>query len=1791
MPIKTDLNVAPFFDDYNIEKQFHRVLFKPSFAVQARELTQLQTILQNQIEQFGSNVYQEGSIIKGCTITQLDRIRFVKVKDKFGFDIANFVGGVEEEFDVIYELVGQQSGLRAQVVAAIRGFETRAPNLNTFYFNYLNTGTAEVKRFILGEELSIVKNVYEGSVFRNDLSGEVETIEITNNPITGFNENSENLAHEGVAYGLNISEGIVFQKGHFLFAPDQTIIISKYNNSPDNISVGYRVNESIVTALQDESLFDNANGFANENAPGADRLKLSPELVALASNSSEVNDPSFFSLIVYENGNPVLIRNVSQFNSIAEEMARRTFEESGNYIAKEFNVKIASKEGQINATVGPGVAYVRGYRIENSGERVFAIEPIAETSTDTRNNQAISVDFGRYLQITDLSGTVSINDYSSRVNLRDSGNQTIGTAIVKNIYEDRLYLFDVRMNDANTLFSDVTNVAGTSGSIDVTPRFQGVGNPTLVFDTGSLSLRSMSDINIVERRLEAGVTAVSNDITLSADVDEDFACVNDDIIVIDSTNTRITVSSIDVTLDFKTLTITLSSAPAGTCSVYFNIRLIGVAPQFKQSKTVYVKNTFSTSSTKYSLGLPDVYELLEVKVGSEDYTNSFKLVSNQRDNFYDISYIEALPGRPLPANGNIMTIKMNVFERQTSVGYPFFTVNSYNNVTGDKIPTFESSDGRLFNLRNCVDFRPVRTPLVTYETLVGSAPTVSAVYDVTPSFAVEEYIIPSERNPIVADVEFYLKRTDVITVDSYGKFAVIKGKESLLPAAPIVGSDKLVIAEIFVPSNTLVSPTDVIDGSKNNYIPRVTSKGVKAYKMSDIESLAKQIKRLMYYTAVSLLESSTQRLNVLDENGLPRFKNGIIVDPFNDLSIADVQNTDFNSAVDFTEKTLLPSVVTIPMNLKAAVPSDASLYPTNLEEKEVATLESANSSVILIRQGNATNFRSCTSNKYNHSGTGFVHPEYDSAYNTVTTPIVVDLDLVTPFVQLTDALQEFVPLTRVSESNLLNSTSVTSTATNTWTNGGNWNGTTTTSTTVTTNTIEDVIRSFQLIETSRSQSVGDFVTNVEFLPYMRSREINVLMFGLRPNTRHYAYFDKEDVNLSVAPGTFVSDPNSPQDIRIGGVYGDPLIADSQGIIRCVFKIPVDRFLVGERDFELIDVDTYAAKDTASSSRGFVRYNAYNFSIDKSNLTIGTRSATPTIQETRTERTVENRAVTVVTIRENVSENSDPIAQTFFIKEGMGRGSDTVFLSKIDVFFKRKSATNGVTVEIREVVNGYPAWNVLPFARKHLTSAEVNVSDDSSLATTFTFSAPVRLNTETEYCFVVLPDADDPEYLIFITKPGAIDLITGDPINTDWGDGVLFASTNNRTWKSYQDEDIKFTLYRHDFSTDVANVDLVLDDPEIFTLSNVVGRFGQGETVYAVKGSDLVVSVNEDVLTASSSVASTYSEGDKILLTQGSNTEIVTVASVLTNSLTIETPSIISGSANATPVVTATIQYYNLRRPDFMYLESSSARAERLFEANNEIIGYDSDSTAIISSVDNIELSYTQAMIGRTNDSVTKTELSGTFTDANGVSYEKPLEFAAYNMFNNRGGYVYSKSNNLLLTPQKDFKLTISMDNALNSTSSPFVDVGTSSLLAYRYNITNTSATTSKYVSKAIELLEDFDAEDFILYMTAYRPAGSDVKVYIKAQNKADPVEFRNAEWIELEMKEGVNTFSSVNNLNDIREFVYVLPEINKVNGVYTYANENGIFEGYRKFAIKIEMLSENITNVPRVFDYRGIAIT
>jgi len=1353
MPINKNLNQAPYFDDYDAEKQFYRVMFKPGYAIQARELTQLQTMLQNQVESFGDNVFKEGSVVKGCNFTELDDLQFVKLNDvSASFNAEAYISGPavetilgqEVEVDYVYEIRGQATGLKAEIVQASKGFQTRPPNLNTFFINYLNIGVLGQTQFQAGEALVLTRYKF----LRGTTTEALTTNTVISQGLEVYGGGATPAV--GKAFGIEAAPGIIFQKGHFIFTAEQRLVVEKYSNTPDDKSVGYLVEEKFTSAIQDASLYDNANGAKNENAPGADRLNLVPTLTVLTTSEGTAN-PDFFTLIRYQNGNPITIRDVSQYNVLGEEMARRTYEESGNYILENFPLSTDDRAGEVQLVVGNGTAYVKGYRIENSGERSFQIDQIA--STETIEAQNVGMEYGNYFEIDQSSASRGYIDLNLQVksDIQTASSQSAGSVAVHNITPSRVYIHHAAFTGAQPL-SSVTKLNDASNSSgDLPLKVTGFGAPiiketnrkALIFDTGVDGLFATTNTYIPVRTQVTG-TATSGTITITANPGEDFNCINDiSEILVNQAGVQHPVISKTVQLNNSQLNIVCDSALNGSVEIFFNKRLVGssggIDPFNKTVTLPCIKSNYTTSVSKYSLGFPDVFGIVSIITEgtgpggiNEDWTNSFRLKTNQKDTMYDISYIEYIEGRPKPANGILVTT-MKAFKLSASTGNYFFTINSYpNTLERYEIPSYTSESGQVYNLRDCFDFRPHVDKISNANytaTIPAQAPTITTTVGTQPiTFATAPNpLIPAAQQSLQTDLEHYLSRIDTIACDSYGDIILIKGEEQKNAIPPKLETDQLAIANVEIPTFPALSKkqSDILNKSAYSIKPRAT--GIKNYTMKDMHQLEKKIDNMAYYISLNQLESETSNMVIRDENGLNRFKNGFVVDPFNNLELSEVQHPQFNAAVPFNKKILTPSLKTFALDLKYDSATGSSVFPSTADAK-VATI-GRNSNVDIINQPYASNFRNCVSNFYKYVGDGVISPPYDAAYDTTVNPASIDIDLTTPFQEFVDSIQSFLPMTDVS------------TARNFVRDGGRRGrrGAGVETMTTTTRTSEIVIDDSNVTE----NFVGEFVSDFRFQPYMASRDIKIYMSGLRPNQRHYFFFDGVDVNAHILNGSNTA--NSVGEVARMGVKGASVETDANGVLRAVFHLPAETFYVGDRVLEIVDVSQYASIDSASTSKGFVTYRAYNFSVEKTSLTTSTRSPNFDVNTTVTTRNVARRI-----------RGRDPLAQTFFIKKGMGAGSNSVYLSDIDVFFKRKpsntasganagAALNGVTVQIREVVNGYPTNQILPFSAVHKLPADVNTSDDASAATTFTFEAPVRLDTEKEYSVVIQPDASDPNY--------------------------------------------------------------------------------------------------------------------------------------------------------------------------------------------------------------------------------------------------------------------------------------------------------------------------------------------------------------------------------------------------------------------------------------------------------------
>ena len=303
MPLDTNFNIDPYYDDYNEDKNFHRILFRPAVAVQARELTQLQTILQNQIERFGDNIFVQGTIIQGCNITTDASYDYVKLPDL----------RVDGQTVVPSEYVGLRvvsttgSNLQAIVVNSVNGLESQNPDLHTLYVKYINSGTSGQKTFTADEQLDFYTNTNPSNTTSKSTA---LTVKVAPAQINAVNTNPI-----GQGYAFTVGEGIIYQKGFFIKVQSPiTEIITKYSSSPNNVSVGFTTLETIITEAIDASLVDNASGYSNANAPGANRLKLTPTLTVANSNALPANN--FLPIANWNNGNIVRLNQSTQYNVI-----------------------------------------------------------------------------------------------------------------------------------------------------------------------------------------------------------------------------------------------------------------------------------------------------------------------------------------------------------------------------------------------------------------------------------------------------------------------------------------------------------------------------------------------------------------------------------------------------------------------------------------------------------------------------------------------------------------------------------------------------------------------------------------------------------------------------------------------------------------------------------------------------------------------------------------------------------------------------------------------------------------------------------------------------------------------------------------------------------------------------------------------------------------------------------------------------------------------------------------------------------------------------------------------------------------------------------------------------------------------------------------------------------------------------------------------------------------------------------------------------------------------------------
>ena len=348
---------------------------------------------------------------------------------------------------------------------------------------------------------------------------------------------------------------------------------------------------------------------------------------------------------------------------------------------------------------------------------------------------------------------------------------------------------------------------------------------------------------------------------------------------------------------------------------------------------------------------------------------------------------------------------------------------------------------------------------------------------------------------------------------------------------------------------------------------------------------------------------------------------------------------------------------------------------------------------------------------------------------------------------------------------------------------------------------------------TRTVSTRNLV-GLQSLSFIRPQVVTYKVTGTKPSTRLYAFFDGVSVDQWITPA--------------GGAMGNPIVTNAAGEANGTFSIPAMTFNTGDRVLKFQESAQFDDTNVVGSTTG------------SASATYSASGLQQTYQETITTITQIEIAISE---RGDSGDSGDPLAQTFFTY-GV---TDGCFITDIDIFFRSKDTSIPVTLELREVQNGYPSSRrVSPYSSVTIPPASVAISNNSTLPTKFTFSRPIYLEENRDYCFVLLTNSD--KYNVWTSKLGETSVETGRTIFEQPFIGTLFKSENNITWTAEQTEDIKFTMNRANFSLSGSTTYKTVAEPTLFYGSN-----------FSVVSGSPVVTVNFPVQHA-------HKTGDSIVLT-------------------------------------------------------------------------------------------------------------------------------------------------------------------------------------------------------------------------------------------------------------------------------------------------------------------------------------
>lgn len=538
-------------------------------------------------------------------------------------------------------------------------------------------------------------------------------------------------------------------------------------------------------------------------------------------------------------------------------------------------------------------------------------------------------------------------------------------------------------------------------------------------------------------------------------------------------------------------------------------------------------------------------------------------------------------------------------------------------------------------------------------------------------------------------------------------------------------------------------------------------------------------------------------------------------------------------------------------------------------------------------------------------------------------------------------------------------------------------------------------------------------------------------------------------------------------------------------------------------------------------------------------------------------------------------------QTFYADPDAVGGSSEVSITAIDLFFKSKPTntvnTSGntqpaVTVAICEVENDSPVISKT-YSKSLVVKQydEIFTYSDASTPTTFGLSVPLKLKTGKTYGIVVIND--DAYYTLWtnVTGDNLVNTNTKSPGSNLVKDGNLFARNTSGVFVARTNEDLKFNIKIARYTANTNTISFVNDNYEFLSLANSVATFISGETVYKVRSNSAgTISVNQgnNIVLGTGTSFSSLTEGEPVVLSNGSFTQVAFVNDVANNTvMTLNEPSALNVSdGNYFNTVVGELYYKNIADNKVILAKSTANTIS--FQTGDIIVGEDSRTSATIASVDNysvdrikVKTTVKDSTNGSVSAFITLANDQGTITfDTNSIIPATVNDFVCTNITESNT-VILSRSNEIVnssLYSNTDinvFNKSLKVD--VNLVGTPYVSPSLPDLRLDCFTIQNdvreantgidqeifdNSLLNSRHIEKRITFAENRLAEDVRLYMKAYRPIGTDIKVYARIHNSQDTEPFDDKNWTPLEYKTGALAFSSSSDQNNFIEFELGLPQ-------------------------------------------------